>query len=313
MIISASRRTDIPALYSDWFFNRIADGFVVTKNPFNANQLTKLKLSPDVVDAIVFWTKNPAPMITMLDRLDNKGLIYYFQFTLTPYDVDMEPELPPKLDIINTFINLSVKIGRNRVIWRYDPIFLSDKLTLDWHEREFKIYSNLLRDYTDKVVISFLDMDYNNTRKIDQMGIRDATEDEKNRIAGSMSAIAHEVGLSIETCAEGIDLAKYDIKKGKCIDDDLIGRIGGCHLKTQKDKTQRDACGCVSSTDIGIYNTCTHSCVYCYANFTKSTIKNNLMKHNPHSPLLIGDCDIAQLEFKKGQKSLREKQMRLNI
>jgi DNA repair photolyase len=311
MIISASRRTDIPAFYSEWFFNRIKEGFVVTKNPFNAHQLTKLRLDSEVVDAIVFWTKNAAPMIVRLSELDVKGFSYYFQFTITPYEKDMEPCLPDKSVLFDTFKRLAEKIGRERVIWRYDPIFISDKYSKEWHVRKFEEYVGALHDSTEKVVISFLDMDYNNTKKINELGIRDGSLAEKNYLAEAMSAIAQSSDLEIATCAEEIDLAKYGIGHGRCIDDKLIERLIGCPLSVKKDKNQRDACGCMVSADIGIYNTCSHSCVYCYANFNRTTIATNREKHNRQSPLLIGDCDATVLDFKKDQKSLKEFQTSL--
>jgi DNA repair photolyase len=311
MIISASRRTDIPALYSEWFLKRINEGFVVTQNPFNANQLTKLKLSPDVVDAFVFWTKNAEPMIGRISELDKKGFIYYFQFTLTPYGKDVEPGLPDKTDLLATFKKLSTKIGRERVIWRYDPILVSEKYPISWHEQSFAEYAEFLKNYTEKVVISFLDMDYNNTKKIEKIGIRDATTEEKNQLAEIFSSIAHDKGIAVATCAEDIDLEKYGIVHGRCIDDELIARLCGVPLNTKKDKNQRGICGCVASADVGVYNTCSHSCVYCYANFTKSTIAANQSKHDPKSPLLIGQCDASVLDFKKDQKTLRKKQLSL--
>jgi hypothetical protein len=309
MIISASRRTDIPALYSEWFFNRISEGFVVTKNPFNAKQLTKLHLSPDVVDAIVFWTKNAAPMIDRIGDLKQRGFCYYFQFTLTPYEKDVEPGLPDKRAVIETFRRLSDKIGRERVIWRYDPIFLSNRYSMAWHENQFAEYAKILKGYTEKVVISFLDMDYNNTKKIENSGIRDASVMEKNQLAKMIADIAGDAKLKVATCAEDIDLDNFGIEHGRCIDGDLIGRLCGTPLDVKKDKYQRDICGCVASTDIGVYNTCNHACVYCYANFTKSTIAANRNNHDPHSPILIGQCDDSNVKDKKDQKSLRDPRM----
>ena len=311
MIISASRRTDIPAFYSDWFLNRISEGYVVTKNPFNVNQLTKLRLDPSVVDAIVFWTKNSAPMISRVSELSGKGFIYYFQFTLTPYGTDIEPGLPAKEELIDIFGRLSDRIGRERVIWRYDPIFFSEKYTAEWHINKFEKYSAALKSYTRKVIFSFLDMDYKNTKHISEIGIRSGSTEEKNHIAKVLAKIAHSFNMRIETCAEAIELEKYGITHGKCIDDKLIEELHGCPLLISKDKNQRQICGCVASVDIGIYNTCSHVCTYCYANFTKASIAANREKHNPQSPILIGECNAENLAFKKGQKSLIERQMNL--
>lgn len=311
MIISASRRTDIPAFYSEWFFNRLREGLIVTRNPFNANQLTKLRLSPDVVDAIVFWTKNPEPMLERLPELDAAGIAYYFQFTLTPYEKDLEPGLPSKPELVKTFKDLSEHVGRDRVIWRYDPILLSEKYSVEYHERAFGEYAQLLAGSTNHVVISFLDMDYNNTKRMQKLGVSDGSADEKARLAKTMADSAHAENLSISTCAEEIDLDSIGISHGCCIDGNLIERLTGRSLRAKKDKNQRALCGCMESVDVGTYNTCRHGCAYCYANFSSSTIAANCKKHNPASPVLLGECDANALPFKKGQKSLLEQQASL--
>ena len=159
MIISASRRTDIPAFYSDWFYNRIKEGFALVRNPMNFRQVSRVKLTPDVVNGIIIWTKNPAPMIERLDEL--RDYMYYFQFTITPYGKDIEPNVPRKnTDVLSTFKEISKKIGADRIIWRYDPIFLSEKYTVNYHIRAFTEIANELRIYTRKVTISFIDTEY---------------------------------------------------------------------------------------------------------------------------------------------------------
>lgn len=307
MIISASRRTDIPAFYSDWFYNRLREGFVVTQNPFNANQLSKLRLDAAVVDAIVFWTKNATPMLKRLDELDKSGIAYYFQYTITPYGKDLELRLPDdKTGLIETFRTLSSRIGQDRVIWRYDPILFSDKYTMGFHKRAFERCASLLEGYTKRVVISYLDMDYNNTKAIKSLGIRDGSTVEKNEIAAYIGETAMRFGMEVETCAEEIDLEACGIKHGHCVDADLIEKITGRQLLPkgkEKDKSQRLLCGCVASTDIGVYNTCLHGCSYCYANYSQGTIQGNCAKHDPSSPLLIGSCNAEELSFKKDQKS----------
>lgn len=308
MIISASRRTDIPAFYSTWFYNRLREGFVVTRNPFNANQLSKIRLDADVVDAIVFWTKNAGPMLGRLDELDSSGIAYYFQFTITPYRQDLEPHLPAdKSVLIQAFRELSGRIGPDRVIWRYDPILFSDRYSMDFHRRAFEKCAGLLQGATSRVVISFLDMDYNNTKNINKLGITDGTAEQKNELAGSIAEVARHYGMEVETCAEEIDLEACGITHGHCIDADLIEKITGRTLLPKgkgKDKSQRILCGCVGSTDIGVYNTCLHGCAYCYANYSQGAIRNNYQKHDPASPLLLGTCNPEDIPFRKGQKSL---------
>ena len=307
MIISASRRTDIPAFYADWFYNRLRDGFVVTRNPFNANQLTKIRLDSSAVDAIVFWTKNAAPMIDRLEEIDESGIPYYFHFTITPYVRDLEPGLPAdKSGLIATFNELSKRIGPERVIWRYDPILFDTRRTISFHKRAFERCAELLEGSTDRVVISFLDMDYNNTRAIQRLGISDGSVEEKNELAAYIADTARSHAMHVETCAEGIDLDAYGIRHGRCIDVELIERISGKSLSQRgrkKDKNQRELCGCIGSTDIGVYNTCKHGCAYCYANYSMGSIQTNCKRHDPNSAVLIGNCDAESLPFKKDQKS----------
>lgn len=308
MIISASRRTDIPAFFSDWFYQRVKEGYVVNQNPFNAKQLSKIRLDSDVVDAIVLWTKNATPFYSRLSELDERGLFYYFQYTVTPYGADFEPNLHNnKTEIIESFKAISSQIGPERVLWRYDPIFFSDKYSMYYHERAFDRCASLLEGATERVVISFLDMDYNNTKAINKLGIRDGSPEEKNEIAGIITGIAKNHGLVVETCAEEIDLSQHGIQHGCCIDANLIERLTGRKLNStghSKDKNQRPLCGCVSSVDIGTYNTCSHRCQYCYANFSASAIEANLRKHDKTSALLLGECDADSVPWRKNQQSL---------
>ena len=307
MIVSASRRTDIPAFYSDWFFKRLEEGFVVTRNPFNANQLTKIRLDSEVVDTIVLWTKNAKPMLGRLEELDATGIPYYFQFTITPYGQDLEPRLPSnKTGLIDVFKELAARLGTDRVIWRYDPILFSEKYSMGYHKRAFAKCAGLLEGFASRVVISFLDMDYNNTKNIKSLGISDGTAEEKKELASYIADVARGLGMTVETCAEEIDLEACGIKHGHCIDADLIERIAGKSLSTRgrgKDKGQRLLCGCIGSTDIGAYNTCHHGCAYCYANYSPGSIKRNCNNHDPGSAVLIGFCNSEDISFKRDQKS----------
>ena len=189
MILSVSRRTDIPNYYSDWFVNRIKEGFLYVRNPMNAHQISKIDLSPDVVDCIVFWTKNPANMLEKLEYL--KDYIYYFQFTLTGYGKDIEPNLPDKRkELIPTFRTLSKKIGKEKVIWRYDPILIRKRYTMDYHLKAFEEIANSLADYTERVVISFVDLYTKTQRNTKKLDIRQMTSDEMSSMAAQMAQIA---------------------------------------------------------------------------------------------------------------------------
>lgn len=289
MLISASRRTDIPSYYSEWFFHRLKEGFVYARNPMNIHQVSHIPLSPEVVDGIIFWTKNPRPMLGRLKELSPYP--YYFQFTVTSYQNDVEVNLPSKKEvIIPAFQKLSDQIGPDRAIWRYDPIFISDKYNLDYHFKYFERLAQKLKNHTRKCTISFID-DYkktaNNMRRLNQ---RPLSTNDKRIMGKFMAEIARAHGLAIDTCAEDIDLSQYGINHAHCIDDKLLEKITGRQLKLGKDKNQRSECGCVSSIDIGQYNTCQNGCLYCYANHSLKAVDSNLTGHNPNSPLITGEA-----------------------
>ena len=288
MIISASRRTDIPTYYSNWFFNRIMDGYVLVRNPMNAHQISKIALNPDVVDGIVFWTKNPIPMLNQLNVL--RDYMYYFQFTLNSYAQDVETHVPNKQKhIIPAFKKLSDMIGPDRIIWRYDPIFLNDTYTPEYHIRYFERIAKELSPYTKKCTISFIDFYRNTSKNVSGLSLRDFPEETQKSLAKELAAIAHSYGLLIDTCAEGIELQEYDIEHARCIDDRLLSKLLDCPLDIGKDKGQRLECGCIESIDIGAYNTCRNGCKYCYANYSEKTVCSNFAKHISDSPLLFGE------------------------
>lgn len=288
MIISASRRTDIPTFYSEWFYNRIKEQYVLVRNPMNIHQISSISLSPDVVDCIVFWTKNPKPMFEKLDQL--KDYTYYFQFTINSYGKNIETNVPSKKDeIIDTFRMLSDKIGPERVIWRYDPILINEKYSLEYHIEFFEKIAYHLRNYTEKCTISFIDFYSNIRRNLNEMGLHELSIDQMCIIAKNFSEIARSLDLKIDTCAEAIELKDFGIAHAKCIDDKLISRLLGENITVQKDKNQRLECGCVASIDIGLYNTCGNGCKYCYANHNLSVVRKNRDAYNPSSPLLCSD------------------------
>jgi len=308
MIVSASRRTDIPCYYSEWFINRIKQRFVVVRNPMNAHQMSKIDLSPDVVDCIAFWTKNPKPMMPSLGEL--KDYMYYFQFTLNAYATDIEPNVPSKNDrVIPVFQRLSDKIGPDRVIWRYDPILINDKYSVEHHIKYFERIAKSLEGYTKKCTISFIDFYRNTTKNMKGLHIKKSTPVEQTALAKNLSEIAASYHLKMDTCAEAIDLSKYGIAHAKCIDNELIEKLIGCKLNVQKDKNQRMECGCVSSIDIGMYNTCRNGCKYCYANYSEKTVRTNMQNHNPISPLLCGELTDDDVVKQRTVKSLKERQV----
>lgn len=306
MILSASRRTDIPNYYSEWFYNRIKDGFVYVRNPINTHQVSKVIISPDVVDCIVFWTKNPEPMLKGLDALS--AYQYYFQFTLTGYGRDIEYNIPHKKEkMIPVFQELSRKIGKQKVIWRYDPIIFTKVYTPEYHLKAFEQIAAALNGYTDKCVISFVDLYAKNKKNMESIEFYEMGKPRLEVFAKKLSEIAQENAITIGSCAEHIDLAHCGIEHNCCIDKKLIENMIGCKLKAGKDNNQRRECGCIESVDIGTYNTCKNGCRYCYANSSQESVAKNCSKYDTMSPIL---CSVLAKEDKISErkvKSLKEK------
>jgi len=311
MIISASRRTDIPSFYSDWFYNRIKEGYVLVRNPMNFRQISRISLAPDVVDGIVFWTKNPLPMLEHLNEL--KAYMYYFQFTITPYGKDIEPNIPiKKTDIVSVFKRISDVIGPDRVIWRYDPILLNMKYSWDYHVRAFEKIAAQLYAYTRKVTISFIDTDYRGVKSnMKDLALVRFLPEIQTELSLALAKVAHSYGLNIDTCAEKMDLQHLGINHARCIDDQLFEKILGCQINAAKDKSQRLECGCIASIDIGMYNTCYNACQYCYANYSPNSVRGNYARHDPSSPLLTGEIGERDKIHERKVTSCRGGQMTL--
>lgn len=277
MILSASRRTDIPAFYAEWFAHRLKAGYLQTRNPFRPSQTKRLGLSPQSIEGIVFWTKDPLKFLPVLDELDAAGYAYFFQFTLTPYDRRLEPGLRDKEAIIQTFIDLSMRLGKERLLWRYDPIILDEELTISYHQQRFTALCEQLAEYTPQVTISFLDI----YRKIAAKGFREASAEEMTELSEKLAGIASAYGLSIRACCEALDLSPYGIAKARCIDETILARQSGKEIVVAKDRNQRPGCGCAAALDIGAYNTCAHGCTYCYASLGPGAIARKLSRHDP--------------------------------
>lgn len=308
MILSVSRRTDIPAFYAEWFFQRIREGFLYVRNPMNPRQVSRIGLSPEVVDCIIFWSKNPAPMLERLDEL--REYPFYFQFTLTGYGRDIEPGLPDKRkEVIGTFQKLSEKVGKERVVWRYDPILVNGRYTIEYHLKAFEEIAGCLKGYTEKVVISFVDFYAKTLRNTKDLYIKSLSREEMREIAEGMAQIAKNCGLVIETCAEQINLQDVGIRHGSCIDKKRIEKIVGCSLSVEKDKNQREACGCCESIDVGAYNTCRNGCRYCYANYHEEQVRKCIACYDVDSPLLCGRIEPEERVTDRKVRSFRNPQL----
>ncbi len=312
MIISASRRTDVPMYYADWLFNRIRAGYAYVRNPVNPRQVSRVSLEPEAVDGIVFWTKNPAPMLDRLDAL--KEYMYYFQFTLTSYGQDVERHIPHKgKAVIPAFQRLSDSIGPQRVIWRYDPIFLSPGYPLEYHIRWFEILARKLAPYTRKCIVSFLDFYRDTARNMAPLAIRPWEGEQRQTLARALAQIARSYNLTLESCAEDIPLEEYGIRRARCVDGDLLGQLLGRPLAVGKDKNQRLACGCAQSVDIGAYHSCPGGCLYCYANRSPGLALANRARHDPAGPLLLGQLGPEDKVTQREITSRSREQTKLDL
>lgn len=304
MIISASRRTDIPSYFGKWFVNRLKAGFVLIQNPYNALRLSKVLLSPDITDCIVFWTKNPAPMFNELDQITDLGYHYYFQYTLTPYGETWEHNLPSIEKRIESFYMLAEKLGKHRIVWRYDPIILNDTFSVQYHIEKFSFLCEKICHHADECIISFVDSYFHNHNIVSPISY------EQMQIIGQVfSKIARSYSINLSTCAEKIDLQQYGIGHASCIDKKRIEKIVGCPIASKKDSGQRPECGCIESIDVGTYETCLNGCKYCYATKNPMRAKCNIRRHEPDSPMLIGRPNDDMIITEKKVNSLKATQM----
>lgn len=310
MILSASRRTDIPNYYSEWFYNRIKEGFLYVRNPMNQYQISRIELSPELVDCIVFWTKNPEPMVERLDELS--AYKYYFQFTLNGYGKDIECNVPQKKEeMIPVFHKLSDQIGSQKVIWRYDPIIFTKTYTPEYHLNAFGQIAGMLKGYTNKCVISFVDIYAKNKKNIEAIESYELNASMLMQFAKKLSELARINGITVGSCAECIDYTQCGIERNCCIDKKLIEDITGYKINAGKDKNQRLECGCMESVEIGTYNTCKNGCKYCYANFSQDSVLENCSKYDAKSPLLCGKITKEDKINERKVKSLKERQLSL--
>ena len=284
MILNVSGRTDIVAFYMEWFMNRYKEGFVDVRNPFNDSLVNRIKFSD--VDLIFFCTKNPIPILKYIKDIDKK---MYFHITLTSYKEDIECKVPSKEGIINAIKELSSIVGKDNIVIRYDPIFISDKYNLDYHVRAFEKICSLLEGYVSKILVHFID-DYKNVKKnYNYLKYRELNEDDYRVIGTSFSDSARRHNMVVFTCNENRNLVEYGLVKDECLSRELAYKLTGKLYKKKWNSRKDLVCQCVSMVDIGVYNTCLHFCKYCYANYDEKKVNYNILKHNVNSSLLIGE------------------------
>lgn len=300
MILNTGNRTDIPAFYSEWFYNRIKAGEVLVRNPYNLNAVTRYRLDPEVVDLLGFGTKNPAPMLPRLHELDAFRQLWHV--TITPHGRDIEPNVPDKHEVLASFRELSRIVGKDCVVWRYDPVFLSERYPLEYHLRAFETMAAELEGYTGQVVISFIDL-FQKTRK-NFPEVREVFEPEQEALSEAFVSIAQDHGMKVVACLEDPGLARFGVDVSGCMSQKKIEDALGIRLSVPAGKGQtREGCACLLGGDIGMYNTCSHFCRYCYANYDRATVLQNRELHDPGSPFLIGGPHPADLVKDADQQS----------
>ena len=308
MIINTGQRTDIPAFYADWFANRLKEGFVCVRNPYDPKQVSRYRLDPEVVYVIGFCTKNPAPMFPYMDLLKEYG--QYWFVTITGYGRDIEPNVPDKHRLLDDFRKLSCMVGIDSVGWRYDPVFISERYGADYHLKAFEQIAAALSGYTKTAVISFIDLYPKVRRNFPEA--REVPKEQRLKLGREFIRIASAYGMTVRPCAEGDELAAYGADCSGCMKISDYEKAVGRHLNAPKRKGARAECACYLSCDIGAYNTCKHLCRYCYANAEPSKVLAQSRLHDPRSPFLIGSYrdddvihDVPQKSWIDGQLSLR--------
>ena len=309
MIINTGQRTDIPAFYADWFVNRLKAGFVLVRNPYNPRSVTRYRLSPEVVDLIGFCTKNPAPMLPHLDLLRPYGQYWYV--TITPYGKEIEPWVPDKREVLDSFRRLSDTVGPDRMGWRYDPVFISGEYPAERHIRAFEYMAQTLSGYTRTAVISFVDLYEKTKRNFPE--VRPVTAEQRLLLGKAFAEIAGQYGMIVRPCGEGDELAPFGADCSGCMTVAMYEQALGRRLKVPKTAPARKECACYLGGDIGAYNTCGHLCRYCYANYDTATVRKNLAAHDPESPLLIGHLEPGDQVHEAKQESWIDPQITMEL
>lgn len=304
MILNLGSRTDIPAFFADWFYERVAEGYVCARNPYYPTQVTRYRLDPAVVDCLVFCTKNPAPMFPRLHELDVFG--QYWFVTITPYGKEIEPYVPEKELVMEHFLALSEKVGKKAICWRYDPVFVSEKYSVDFHIQVFEKMAARMTGATGVCVISFIDLYEKTLRNF--RGVKAVTAKERREILTAFVETGRRYGMKIKTCAEGVQPANYGADVSGCLTREVLEQTLGEALTIPPHGRARETCACLLGNDIGMYNTCGHGCLYCYANYDNQIVAENRRLHHPESPLLVGELkvedvikDAKQESYKSGQ------------
>lgn len=291
MILNTGSRTDIPAFYAEWFVRRLREGFVMARSPYDPQRVTRYRLDPAVVDLIVFCTKNPAPLLAPREVLS--PFRQFWGVTITPYGTDVEPQTPPVEAAIESLRALSRVVGSRAVHWRYDPVFITGKYTLDFHKRAFRCMAEKLAGATENCVVSFVDL-YKKTQR-NFPALREVSAEERLALGEMFAAVGRACGIRVRTCLEGDDLAPFGIDTQGCMTQAVLEEAVGCRFRLPRLGAARKGCDCLLGNDIGAYNTCAHFCRYCYANASAAAVRKNRARHDPDSPLLVGHVEPGDI------------------
>lgn len=299
MIINTGARTDTVQYFSSWLLNRFKEGFVYTRNPLFPHKVIRYELSPEKVDLVLFCSKNYAPILPSLHEITDHYRTYFY-YTITAYGKDIEPGVPSIDDSIQTLIQLSKQVGKERVSWRYDPILLTKDYTIETHIKTFEYIIKKVAPYIDRCIFSFVEMYKKLEENMPEIILM--TEKDKNQIAEALGKIAKKYHIHIQTCGTNGDYSKYGIHASGCATLEILGKANHCQFKSLKHKGLREGCHCIESRDIGAYDTCLNGCKYCYANKSPKKAYENYPLHDPTSPLLLGHLESDD-ELIEGQQN----------
>jgi hypothetical protein len=286
MIINTGGRTDTVQYYTPWLLKRFEEGYVLSRNPLFKNSINRYELTPDKVDCVVFCSKNYEPILPRLHEITGRFNTYFF-YTITAYGKDIEPGVPSIDESIGTLKELSSIVGRERLVWRYDPVLLTDRYTVKTHLETFSYMAERLSPYVSRCVFSFVEM-YDKLQ-FNMPELLPIQEDEKILLLEGLGRIATENNLPIQICGSDEDHSKYGIGRSGCMTLEVLGRANGVEFKDLKHRGMRKGCHCIESRDIGWYDTCPNGCRYCYANSDPKRAAENYRLHDPDSPMLFGN------------------------
>lgn len=314
MIINTGARTDTVQYFSKWLLNRFAEGYVLVRNPLFPNKVTRYELTPETVDCVEFCSKNYQPILKDLHKITER-FNTHFQYTITAYGKDIEPGVPSIDESIEILLELEKQVGKQRICWRYDPVLLTKKYTIERHLKTFEYMAKKLAGHVDRCIFSFVEM-YKKLQ-FNMPELIPLSEEDKNILAEGLGRTASRLGIFIQTCGMNGDFSRYGIHPSGCVTLEMLGKANGISFRNLKHNGTRAGCRCIESRDIGAYDTCLNGCKYCYANQSPQKAFENYKFHNENSPLLLGSLKQTDTVIQGSQKSYLAKdqpqQMELNI